>query len=240
MKSNLHFKQGGHGLFLSMLLISHNNKELFDGVWILGNGGDQTVSLVDLLCHHGESNSPYLTCLIIQADPHISRATSHLPGISPRLHGEGGAGTRAPWSGIAVRSKREQPVKHRGHWSPVMKTTKWPSTDKYNYHYCTERSNTYNSMKSRMLPYSSSVSSAVLLSCHQTPPLRFLCNMATSFQIKGSFLTNLSDAEALISAFNLRSLCKNSSPESIQQTLVFDEHSKITSEGKIHVKVEWV
>ena len=87
------------------------------------------------------------------------------------------------------------------------------------------------------MPYSSSVSSAVLFSCHQTPPLRILCNMATSFQIKGSFLTNLSDAEALRSAFNLSSLCKNSSPEPIQQTLVFDEHSKITSAGKIHVKV---
>ena len=94
---DLHFKQGGNGLFLSKLLISHNNnKELFDGMWILGNSGDQTVSLVDHLCHHGESNSPYLTCLIIQADPHISRATSHLQGISPRLHGEGEAGTRAP------------------------------------------------------------------------------------------------------------------------------------------------
>ena len=54
---DLHFKQRGHGLFLSMLLISHNNKELFDGMWILGNGGDQTVSLVDHLCHHGESNA---------------------------------------------------------------------------------------------------------------------------------------------------------------------------------------
>ena len=82
-------KQGGRGLFLSVLLISHNNKELFDGKWILGNGGDQTVSLVDHLRHHGESNSPYITCLIVQADPHISRATSHLRGISPRLHGGG-------------------------------------------------------------------------------------------------------------------------------------------------------
>ena len=141
-----------------------------------------------------------------------------------------------------MRSKREQSVKHRGHWSPVVKTTKWPSTDEYNYHYCTERSNIYNSIKSGTMPYSSSVSSAVLFGRHQIPPLRpFLWNnMATSFQIKGSFLTNLSEAEALRSAFNLSSLCKNSSPESIQQTLAFDEHSKSTSAGKTHVKVKRV
>ena len=118
-----------------------------------------------------------------------------------------------------------------------MKTTKWPYTDKYNYHYCTSGSNIYNLIKIRndTKKFNSFFSCLVPLTPNISFRSPFLCNMATSCQINGSFLTNLSDAEALRSAFNLSSLYKASSPESIQQILDFDEHSKTTSTGKTNV-----
>ena len=57
--------------------------------------------------------------------------------------------------------------------------------------------------------------------------------MDTSVQIEGSFLTNLSDNEALKSVFNLSTLCKGSTTtESIQQSFAFVEPCENSAAGK--------